>query len=174
MSDRLARDAPDILLRIAEKRRERLALCCSLQGSGWERSRPRDTADFPSALTARRGRAIIAEVKMGSPRIGSLVDRVDPRAQAMLYRDNGAAALSVVVEPDFFHGSYELLALCRDSAGLPVIAKDFIVDRRQLLWARNAGAAVILLVAALYDRAELHDWAEKAEDLGLMPLVENP
>lgn len=109
---------------------------------------------------------------MGSPRIGSLVGRVDPRRQAMLYRDNGAAALSVVVEPDFFHGSYELLSSCREISGLPVIAKDFIVDPRQLSWARDAGADAILLVAALYERRDLHRWAEQAEELGLLPLVE--
>jgi indole-3-glycerol phosphate synthase len=57
--------------------------------------------------------AIIAEVKMGSPRLGSLHGRVDPVTQARTYAETGAAALSGVVEPDFFHGGYDLLTLCK-------------------------------------------------------------
>ncbi len=116
--------------------------------------------------------AIIAEVKMGSPRLGSLQGRVDPIAQARLYAANGAAALSVVVEPDFFFGSYELLAECRAVSGLPAIAKDFVVDPLQLVWARRAGADAVLLIAALYEPEELAHYARIARGLGLAPLVE--
>ncbi len=116
--------------------------------------------------------AIIAEVKMGSPRLGSLRGRVDPLVQARIYADNGAAALSVVVEPDFFFGSYELLADCRAASGLPVVAKDFVVDPLQLAWARSAGADAVLLIAALYEPEELARYARLARGLGLVPLVE--
>ena len=116
--------------------------------------------------------AIIAEVKMGSPRLGSLQGRVDPIAQARLYAANGAAALSVVVEPDFFFGSYELLAACRAASGLPAIAKDFVVDPVQLVWARRAGADAVLLIAALYEPEELAHYARIARGLGLAPLIE--
>ena len=115
---------------------------------------------------------MIAEVKMGSPRIGSLAGRVDPEAQARLYAEHGAAALSVVVEPDHFGGSYELLARCRAASGLPAIAKDFLVDERQLAWAAAAGADAVLLVAALHTAADLARWARRARGLGLAPLVE--
>lgn len=127
---------------------------------------------FLAALAERRGRAVIAEVKMGSPRIGSLEGRVDPEAQARVYRDHGAAALSVVVEPDFFHGSYELLARCRSASGLPAIAKDFLVDPVQIRWAKEAGASAVLLIAALYERDELVRLAGLARGLGLVPLIE--
>ncbi len=127
---------------------------------------------FLSALSAQRGRAVIAEVKMGSPRIGSLSGRVDPEGQARLYGAGGAAALSVVVEPDFFGGSYELLERCRLASGLPAIAKDFVVDPVQLVWAREAGADAILLIAALYPGDELRRLAGLARGLGLAPLVE--
>jgi indole-3-glycerol phosphate synthase len=116
--------------------------------------------------------AIIAEVKMGSPRLGSLHGRVDPVAQARIYAANGAAALSVVVEPDFFFGSYELLAECRAVSGLPAIAKDFVVDPLQLVWARQAGADAVLLIAALYEPEELARHARLARALGLVPLIE--
>jgi indole-3-glycerol phosphate synthase len=116
--------------------------------------------------------AIIAEIKMGSPRLGTLRGRIDPLAQARLYADNGAAALSVVVEPDFFSGSYELLADCRAASGLPVVAKDFVVDPLQLAWARSAGADAVLLIAALYEPEELARYARLARGLGLVPLIE--
>ncbi len=125
-----------------------------------------------AALGARRGRAVIAEVKMGSPRLGSLAGRFDPEKQAAAYAAAGAAALSVVVEPDYFFGSYELLAACKAACGLPAIAKEFVVDLRQLDWAVEAGADAILLVAALYSAAELAGWAAAARERGLAPLVE--
>jgi indole-3-glycerol phosphate synthase len=116
--------------------------------------------------------AIIAEVKMGSPRLGSLAGRVDPAAQARIYAANGAKALSVVVEPHFFSGSYELLAECRAASGLPAIAKDFVVDPLQIVWARQAGADAVLLIAALYEPEELARYARYARLLGLVPLIE--
>ena len=109
---------------------------------------------------------------MGSPKLGSLEGRFEPERQARLYRDGGAACLSVVVEPDFFFGSYELLSRCVAASGLPAIAKDFVVSDRQLEWAAEAGASAILLIAALYDDASLRAWAQAARARGLVPLVE--
>lgn len=166
--------APDVLLRITDRRRERIAEVGGA-GADWGDGAPRTPADnaFLAALRLRRGTPnIIAEVKMGSPRLGSLHGRVDPIAQARIYAENGAAALSVVVEPDFFHGGYDLLARCREASGLPAIAKDFIVDPVQLLWAREAGADAILLIAALYEAGEMARYARLARGLGLVPLVE--
>lgn len=164
----------DVLRRIVERRRESVAAAGERAEELPERARPltADENPFLAALEERRGRAVIAEVKMGSPRIGSLAGRVDPHAQARLYAREGAAALSVVVEPDFFGGSYELLAGCREASGLPAIAKDFVVDPVQLRWARDAGASAVLLIAALYDADELRGLAARARGLGLAPLVE--
>lgn len=167
---------PDILLRITERRRERIAESGAADANGWAEGAPRTPSNnaFLGALINRRRSgppAIIAEVKMGSPRLGSLHGRVDPVAQARTYAD-GATCLSVVVEPDFFHGGYDLLAACRRASGLPAIAKDFIVDPVQLLWARDAGADAILLIAALYEPAEMARYARLARGLGLVPLVE--
>lgn len=193
-------DAPDILQRIVARRRERLGAPASApwvataplsaprsaergvlsrrwqpsDGAITARSVRRTAADNPflAALAARRGHAVIAEVKMGSPRLGSLAGRFDPLAQARLYAAHGAAALSVVVEPDFFHGSYELLAECRAASGLPAVAKDFVVAHEQLEWARAAGADAVLLIACLYGPEELTAYADEARSLGLVPLVE--
>src|SRR5437763_12113037 len=106
---------PDILRRITARRRERIAETGGADAAAmvnWAEGAPRTPADNPFLAALRRTRrepAIIAEVKMGSPRLGSLHGRVDPVAQARTYAAHGAAALSVVVEPDFFHGGYELL-----------------------------------------------------------------
>ncbi len=167
----------DILLRIVERRRQRLAEArydgpVAVPDGGTDTLNPA-TNRFLAALTAQRdGRAVIAEVKMGSPRLGSLAGRFDPSELARIYAANGAAALSVVVEPDFFHGSYEILHDAREASGLPAIAKDFIVDERQLVWAHDAGADAILLIAALYSGAQLRAYAAKARGLGLVPLIE--
>jgi len=170
----------DVLARIVERRRERLAEAAGPPPelpADLPIGQPRTAADnaFLAALAARpasRRFSVIAEVKMGSPRLGPLAGRVDPLGQARTYAANGAAALSVVVEPDFFFGSYDLLAACRRASGLPAIAKDFVVDPRQLVWAREAGADAVLLIASLYEAAELARYAGMARGVGLVPLVE--
>ena len=166
----------DILVRIVADRRARLAEGAEplLPPMGAVAETPLTPAGNPflAALARRRGRAIIAEVKMGSPRLGSLAGRIDPEAQARLYADSGAAALSVVVEPDHFGGSYDLLDRCRRASGLPALAKDFVVDPRQLEWARAAGADAVLLIAALYEADELRGWVALARAMGMAPLIE--
>ena len=166
----------DILAQIVARRRERIA-----EVRGRERfTEPTGRAElqtpannrFLAALAAKRGRAVIAEVKMGSPSLGSLAQRFEPLQVARSYAENGAVALSVVVEPDHFHGSYELLAACHEASGLPALAKDFIVDPLQLQWAKRAGASAVLLIAALYSPDELLQYARLARRMGLVPLIE--
>lgn len=167
----MSANAPDVLVRIAQTRRERIGI----HEHDLREGAPRSAADnaFLAALTRPRPTvAVIAEVKMGSPRLGNLHGRVEPIALAKTYARAGAAALSVVVEPDFFHGHYELLSACKEASGLPAIAKDFVVDPVQLRWAKDAGADAVLLIAALHEPAELARYARLARGLGLVPLVE--
>jgi indole-3-glycerol phosphate synthase len=163
----------DVLVRIVERRQQRYA---QRRGPASTVQRSAATSQaFPDALRAARtaGRsAVIAEVKMGSPKLGDLRRVVDPERQALLYRRGGAAALSVVVEPDFFRGSYELLSRCVEASGLPAIAKDFVVSEHQLDEAAAAGAAAVLLIAALYDAGELHRLGTLVRERGMTPLVE--
>lgn len=165
----------DILERIVAARRRRVVDAGRGQPAAAAAWQPiaRQANPFLAAVAARPGAAVIAEVKLGSPTLGSLQERIDPERQALRYAEAGAACLSVVVEPDFFFGSYELLARCRKASGLPAVAKDFVVDLCQLDWAAEAGAAVILLVASLYrDHDELAAWAAAARGRGLVPLIE--
>ena len=167
----------DLLSRIVSARRQRLGVSTAVQlpplserfSSGAARV---SGSPFARALRARAGRAVIAEIKMGSPRLGRIADRVDPEKQARLYAGNGAAALSVVVEPDFFFGSYDLLRRCKVASGLPAIAKDFLVSERQLDDAAAAGADAFLLIASLFSAGELAGWAGAVRSRGLEPLVE--
>ncbi len=166
----------DILAKIVAKRHERLD---KARGRETLTEPPREARfqtpegnDFLRGLAAHRGRAVIAEIKMGSPSLGSLQGTFDPVEQAKAYARGGAAAMSVVVEPDFFHGSYDLLRDCTEASGLPAIAKDFIVDPLQLRWALRAGAKAVLLIAALYPAAELHEYAQMARRFGMVPLIE--
>lgn len=164
----------DILQRIVDQRRSRIAqtLADVSDAHAAVESSVSDGAAFGEAIRGTAQAAIIAEVKLGSPRLGSLRGVVDPEKQARLYAENGAAALSVVVEPDFFYGSYELLTRCQRASGLPALAKDFVVHPVQLEWACRSGASAVLLIAALYTPRELRRWAEEARRLGLTPLVE--
>lgn len=167
----------DVLKRIVAQRRSRIEeMLTSGSGEVHEagfRGDPGATGSgFLQALRSARGRAIIAEVKLGSPRLGSLAATVDPQAQARIYSENGAACLSVVVEPDFFFGSYEMLARCREVSDLPTLAKDFVVHPVQIEWAQRAGADAVLLIAALLSADELRQFADTARGLGMVPLVE--
>jgi indole-3-glycerol phosphate synthase len=137
--------------------------------------------DSLAALTGSTGQtpALIAEVKRRSPSRGLLAESFDPVRLARLYQENGAAAVSVLTDMRYFGGSLEhlqLVAGAMDSAGvsppLPVLRKDFIFHPYQLYEARLAGAAAVLLIAALLSPAQLCDLHALALELGLQPLVE--
>jgi indole-3-glycerol phosphate synthase len=127
---------------------------------------------FRSALADQDRINIIAECKRRSPSRGVLRAAYDPVAIARAYEAAGAVALSVLTEPTFFDGTLEHLAAVRAGVSLPLLRKDFVLDRYQLLEARANGAdAILLIVAALAD-AELRCLHRQARELGLAALVE--
>jgi indole-3-glycerol phosphate synthase len=116
---------------------------------------------------------IIAEIKRASPSKGVINDKIDVAETARNYELGGACAISVLTEEDRFQGSLEDLKTARESVKLPILRKDFIFDEFQIYEAADAGADVILLIAAMLDDetlVKLHRLAE--EDLGLDALVE--
>jgi len=127
--------------------------------------------DFRAALT-RGGVALIAECKQRSPSGGVLQATYDPVGLAQRYATNGAAAISVLTEPDFFGGSPEDLQAVRSAVEVPVLCKDFIIDPIQLAAARGAGADAVLLIAAILDDDDLLAFNEQAELLGMDVVVE--
>jgi indole-3-glycerol phosphate synthase len=131
----------------------------------------------PSLAAALRGAPgarprVIAEVKKASPSRGPIAPGADPVAVARAYEAAGAAAISVLTEPRRFGGSLEDLARVARAVALPVLRKDFVLERYQLLEARAAGAAAVLLIAALHEGPALGALREDAARLGLEALVE--
>jgi indole-3-glycerol phosphate synthase len=122
---------------------------------------------FRAALVKAGRVNVIAECKRRSPSRGVLRRDYAPAAIASSYERAGAAAISVLTEPAFFDGSLDHLVAVRQATQLPLLRKDFIVDRYQIFEARAAGAdAVLLIVAGLTidALAELH---HAASDAGL-------
>lgn len=127
---------------------------------------------FAAALTRSDGFAVIAEIKRRSPSRGDLAPNLNPAELAGHYERGGAAALSVLTDAEFFAGSPADLADARLACALPVLRKDFTVDRRDVLDARLMGADAILLIVAALDDTELRALLALATDVGLDALVE--
>jgi indole-3-glycerol phosphate synthase len=152
-----------------ESRRERVPLS-SLVAQLERAPAPRD---LTRALVAEPGVALIAEVKRASPSSGLLDRDLDAAARAGAYEDAGAAAVSVLTEPDFFAGSLEDLSRARERlTRAPVLRKDFVVDGYQLVEARAAGADAVLLIVRLLEGTQLRRFIGSARSLGLSALVE--
>jgi indole-3-glycerol phosphate synthase len=129
--------------------------------------------DFAGALSPRGGPVrVIAEVKRASPSAGAISSGLDAVAQARRYADAGAACISVLTDGPGFGGSLDDLAAVRRAVATPLLRKDFVVDRYQLLEARLAGADAALLIVAALEPEALRRLHEDALALGLAALVE--
>jgi len=126
---------------------------------------------FSSALVSHRVR-IIAEIKSASPSAGQIVENPNVEEIAREYKSGGAAAISIVTEPEFFRGSADWLGRAASASGLPVLMKDFVIDERQLLSGIAAGANAILLLASLLDAAQIRKSIELLDEFGCDALVE--
>ena len=146
-----ARRADDELIRVAEQR------------------------PGPNSLKlSNEGFDLIAEVKRSSPSAGRLSDDdLSPAAQADLYAEAGAAAISVLTEPSRFSGELSHLdAVAARVAPVPAMRKDFLVDAYQVIEARAFGASGVLLIAAILDGQTLAEMLRITLDLGMFALVE--
>ena len=115
---------------------------------------------------------IIAEVKKASPSKGIIRKDFDPLNIAQAYEKGGADSLSILTEPHFFQGSTEYLGMVRRYVSIPLLRKDFIVDKYQLVEALAYGADYVLLIAMALSRKELKELYNYARHLGLDVLVE--
>jgi indole-3-glycerol phosphate synthase len=129
---------------------------------------PRDVA----AAFAGAEVAVIAEVKRASPSKGAMAAIADPAALAVDYQAGGARVVSVLTEKRRFGGSLADLAAVREAVQVPVLRKDFIVSSYQLWEARAYGADLVLLIVAALEQNALVSLVERAQSIGLVPLVE--
>jgi len=168
----------DFLTRIADDRRRRVeALKLTRPAHVLRQSMapPRPAGRLEYAL--RRGGAagplkLLCEVKRASPSKGPLNPSVDVVALAEIYARGGAAAISLVTEPDHFQGDPAWIDAVRPRVALPILMKDFVVDSYQILDAAARGADGVLLLAVLLSETQIQRFVSEAKRLGLDPLVE--
>lgn len=128
--------------------------------------------DFTKSLKHNDGIALISEVKRASPSQGDINAVMDPLTQAKSYVKGGADAISVLTETSFFKGTFDDLKQIADAVDVPVLNKDFIIDKRQINRAYNCGADIILLIVTILDDETLLDLYNYASELSLNIIVE--
>ena len=161
----------NVVEQIAERRRADLAE--ELDRSAEVASTQAPSVRPIAGRLAAAGLHLITELKRSSPSAGRIAaERDDIVARARAYEAGGAAAISVLCEPHWFGGSIDDLRQVRAAVSIPVLAKEFVVDERQLPMLRAAGADVVLLLAVLHDAAALARLVERTFELGMEPLVE--
>ena len=115
---------------------------------------------------------IIAEIKKASPSKGIIREDFDPMSIGQAYEKGGANSLSILTEPHWFKGNIEYLGMVRRYVSIPILRKDFIIDKYQILEALVYGADYVLLIAKALSRKELKELINYAHHLGLEALVE--
>ncbi|MDP2209220.1 MAG: indole-3-glycerol phosphate synthase TrpC [Bacteroidota bacterium] len=132
----------------------------------------RNTVSLSAALKYKNGIGIIAEIKRKSPSAGILRKEVDIKNMAASYQQNGAAAISVLTEENYFNGSLNDLKDARSVVDIPILRKDFIIDEYEIYEAKAFGADAVLLIADLLSKEQLRQLFYAAKSLGLECLVE--
>jgi len=127
---------------------------------------------FLAALQNSQQPGLIAEVKKASPSAGIIRDDFSPVAIATAYENAGAVCLSVLTDEKYFQGHLDFLKQIRPLVNIPVMRKEFIIDRYQILEARAAGADCVLLIAECLNDDELQDLHNYAHQLGMDTLIE--
>ncbi|MES2664030.1 MAG: indole-3-glycerol phosphate synthase TrpC [Pseudomonadota bacterium] len=133
------------------------------------------TRGFAKDLSAKiqtRQPAVIAEIKKASPSKGIIRADFDPVWIAQRYAESGATCLSVLTDEVFFQGHDDYLQQIKAAVSIPLLRKEFIIDRYQIIESRILGADCILLIASALPEPELTDFAAYAFSLDLSVLVE--
>jgi indole-3-glycerol phosphate synthase len=166
----MTKAVPDILAQIVEqKKRDLGSVTDELERRAELASAGR--RNFFAALTVTRP-AIIAEIKKASPSRGVLATHFDPASIAQAYERGGASTISVLTDAPNFQGSLDHLETARNAVRLPVLRKDFTIDRYHVIEAAAHASDAILLIAAILSERQMRDFRELAERYGMAALVE--
>ncbi len=165
----------DVLSEICQTKRTEIAAAKSRVSEAELKARLAEVdppRDFLAALKSATGVGLIAEVKKASPSAGLIREDFDPVEIARTYESAGAACISCLTDESYFKGKLEYLTAIRNAVEIPVMRKDFILDRYQVTEARAAGADCILLIAECLDDCTMRDLYFYSSELGMECLVE--
>lgn len=129
-------------------------------------------ANFAEAIKKAKPVALIAEIKKASPSRGTIVKDFKPDEIAKLYQREGASAISVITEEDYFGGSLEILRKVRSSSVLPMLRKDFLIDEEDIYETRACGADSPLLIVRILFGNLFERLLNLSRSLEMEPLVE--
>ena len=121
---------------------------------------------------SNKDEAIIAEIKKASPSAGVIAEEFDPVKKAIEYEAFGASALSILTEEDFFMGSVEYIKEIKKITALPILRKDFMIDKYQIYESKLIGADCILLIASILSDQQIKDFINISQQLELDYLIE--
>ena len=116
--------------------------------------------------------SIIAEIKKASPSAGVIIEDYNPLNIAKIYNENKATCLSVLTEEDFFLGNLIHISKIKEKIGLPILCKDFFIDKFQVPLAKSYGADAILIILAAIDDKLANELYEEALNLNMSVIVE--
>jgi indole-3-glycerol phosphate synthase len=172
--DTLQPVANDFLSRILGDKRREVAVRKTAEPEEVLARRAGAASPALPVLPALRGNGlrVIAEVKRASPSAGAFASGLDARVQTARYAQGGAAAISVLTDAPYFHGSLADLEEARQAVAVPLLRKDFIIDPYQVYEARAAGADFVLLIVAALPAEEVASLLALAGSLGMGALVE--
>lgn len=169
-----------ILDQIVEDKRKRLPLEKARISEGEMRRLAEEKLKKPEEAQAhatfyenlkKPGLSIIGEFKKASPSLGTISARIDLTERIQEYNE-AVDAISCLTEEDHFFGSTDYLRQIRSKSHLPILRKDFMIDDYQFYEARVIGADAVLLITAILDDAQMHDFYQLARELQLDVLVE--
>jgi len=132
----------------------------------------KNTLSLKKALTGSENISIIAEVKKASPSKGLIRENFNHTETAQIYFNNGADAVSVLTDEQFFQGSPQYLADIAAFKTVPLLRKDFIIDVYQLYQAKAIGADAVLFIAEILSAGQIRELSSAADEIGLEVLLE--
>tara|TARA_Y100000590_G_scaffold69673_1_gene76029 strand:+ start:435 stop:1220 length:786 start_codon:yes stop_codon:yes gene_type:complete len=167
----------DILANICEKKNEELKeLKTRCSFSSLEKllkhSKNRGFKDLLIKSHNKKKNNIIAEIKKSSPSAGEIISDYKPEVIATDYEKGGVGAISILTEKNFFNGNIDHLSIINRNTKLPILRKDFIIDKYQILESKIYNADAILLIAAILEDDEIKEFIKIAYEYGLDCLIE--